>query len=151
GPQKAFCIVTNEESSSDELPVSLLTNHGQDVDDGKVAQKMIGSIVQHISHGSFRPAHDPFHAIYRAKIVAAIDAFPASGSDQNVLVVVGHADDLVWHYLPNRDHEIEGVAQQHAIHLRRPGIVQLAFRLPLDKIGRHLTDSLDVAAPIVST
>ena len=60
--------------------------------------------------GLIGAAHDALHAVDGAQVVAAVDAFAAAGADQNVLGVVGHADDFVGHDLADGENEIESAA-----------------------------------------
>ena len=55
-------------------------------------------------------AHDALHAVDRAQVVAAVDAFAAAGADEDVLGEVGHADDFVGHDLADGEDEIESAA-----------------------------------------
>ena len=51
--------------------------------------------------------------------------------------------------LSDGEDEIEAALRNVAIDLRRPGIVQLAFRLLADELGRYFAERLDVGAPVV--
>ena len=78
---------------------------------GRSVQEMIGGVVEHVAHGIVGAAHDALHAVDGAQIVAAVDAFAAAGADENVLVVVGHADDFMRHDLADGENEIEAACE----------------------------------------
>ena len=63
---------------------------------------MLRSVVEHPPDRRIGAAHHPFHAVDGAEIVALVDPFDAAGTDEDVLVVVGHTDDFVWDDLPQR-------------------------------------------------
>ncbi len=88
---------------------------------------MIGSIIHHVAHWIVGAAHDALHAVDSAKVVAAIDALAAAGANEDVLVVVGHADHFVRHNLADGEHQIEAAVRDQPVYLRRPGVVELAF------------------------
>jgi hypothetical protein len=51
--------------------------------------------------------------------------------------------------LANGQDQVEAALREQAIHLRRPGVVQLAFRLFADKLRRDLAQRLDIGAPVM--
>src|SRR5258708_33495642 len=112
-------------------------------------QKTIGGVIENIAHGILRTAHDALHPINRAQVMAAVYALPASGAHENVLVVVRHADDFMGHDLTDRENQIETALRNQPIHLGRPRIVQLAFRLLMDELRRHLAERLNVGSPVM--
>ena len=112
-------------------------------------QEAIGCIVEHRAHRIFGAAHDALHAVDGAQVVAAVDAFAAAGADENVLVVVGHADHFMRHHLADGEDQVEAAFEKHAVHLRRPWKVELALRLLMDELGRNLAHGLDIRAPVV--
>ena len=73
---------------------------------------MIGGVVEHGADGIFGAAHDALHAVDGAEIVAAVDALAAAGADQDVLVVVGHADHFMRHDLADGENEIEAAVRR---------------------------------------
>ena len=117
---------------------------------GRWLQKVIGGVVEHVAHGIVGAAHDALHAVDRAQIVAAIDALAAARADQNVLVVVGHADHFMGHDLADGKNQIEAALRDQPVDLRRPGIIQLAFRLLANELGGNLAQGLDVGAPVMN-
>ena len=111
---------------------------------------MVGRVIEHVAHRIFRAAHDSFHSVNRAQIVASIDPFAASRAHQNILVVIRHPDHFMRHHLPDRENQIEPALQQKPVHLRRPRIVQLAFRLRMNKLRRNLANRLDIRSPVMN-
>ena len=75
--------------------------------------------------GLIGAAHDALHAVDGAQIVAAVDAFAAACADQNVLGVVGHADDFMGHDLADGENEIESALRNEPVHLRGPRVISL--------------------------
>src|SRR5580704_4916886 len=133
---EAFDIVADEEATYSKTTLYIASDDGVHVDDGDVFEEFIGGVVKDFAHRIFRAAHDAFHAVDGAKVVAAIDAFTAAGSDEDVLVVVGHADDFVGHDLADGEHQIKTATGDQAIDLRRPRVVELALRLLANEFGR---------------
>ncbi len=78
-----------------------------------------------------------------------MDAHRAGCPHQDVLVVIGHPDDLMRHHLANREHQVEAALGDHAVHLRRPGVVKQAVRLLLDKGCRQLAQCDHIRTPVV--
>ena len=116
---------------------------------GRCSEEMIGGVVEDVAHGIFGAAHDALHAVDRAEVVAAVDALAAACADQDVLGVVGHADHFVGHDLADGEDEIESAARDEPIDLRGPRIVELAFGLFADELGRDFAEGFDVGAPVV--
>ena len=81
--------------------------------------------------------------------MAAVYALAASSTHKNILVVIGHPNNFVRDDLPDRENEIEAAMSNKSVHLRRPRIVQLAFRLFMDEFRRNLAEELDIRAPVV--
>ena len=52
----------------------------------------------------------------------------ATGADEDVLRPVGHADHLMRNHLTDRKDQIVAAVPQQLVHLRGPGVVELAFR-----------------------
>ena len=114
-----------------------------------MAQEVVGGVVEHVAHGIHGAAHDALHAVDRAQVMAAVDALAASRAHQDVLVVVGHADHFVGHDLADGEDQVEAALRDEPVDLRRPRIIQLAFRLLADELGRNLAQRLDVGAPVM--
>src|SRR5258708_28275884 len=81
--------------------------------------------------------------------MAAVDALAASGPHEDVLVVIRHADDFMGHDLADGEDKIEASLSDEPVHLRRPWIIQLAFRLFADKFRGHLAESLHIGSPVM--
>ena len=77
--------------------------------------------------------------------------FAASGAHQDVLVVVGHADDFMRHDLADGKNQVEAALRNEPVDLRRPRIVELAFRLFADELWRNLAERLHIGAPVMDT
>src|ERR1035438_5978829 len=127
--EETLNIVADEEAAHGEASVCLAPDDGLHVDDGQVAQKMVGRVVEHVAHGIDGAAHDSLHAVDGAQVVAAVDAFAATGADEDVLCEVGHADDFMGHDLADGENEIESAAGDELVDLCGPCVGQLAFRL----------------------
>src|SRR5438128_6080410 len=113
-------------------------------------EKMRSGVIQHASNGSIRASHNALHAVNRAQIVAAVDAVGAAGSDQNILVVIGHADHFMWDDLANRENEIELSASDEPVYLGRPVIIEAPFRLFADEIAGNNSDGFHILAPLMN-
>ena len=116
---------------------------------GILLEKFIAGAVQHPSYRIIRPPHDALHAHHSAQVVAAMNAHRAGGAYQDVLVVVGHADDFVRHDLADGEHQVESSLGNHAVYLRRPGVVEQAAGLLLDEAGRQFAQRDHIGAPVV--
>src|SRR5579863_10449661 len=81
--------------------------------------------------------------------MAPVYALTASRAHENVLCVVGHAYHFMGHDLADGENEIEVAMHNEPVYLCRPRIVQLAFRLLADELGRDLAKGLDVRTPIM--
>src|ERR1700761_1452451 len=110
---------------------------------------MIGSVVEHATDRIVCATEDAFHAVDRAEIMAAVDAFAASGADENVLVVVGHADDFMRNDLTDGEDEIEAALRDELVDLCGPSVAQQAFGLLMDVFGGDFAECFDVGAPVV--
>ena len=116
---------------------------------GRLPQEAVGGVVEHGAHRILGAAHDALHAVDRAEVVAAIDAFAAARADQNVLGVVGHADHFMRHDLADGENQIEAAARDEAIDLRGPRVVQLAFGLSRMNSAGNFAEGFDIGAPVV--
>ena len=112
GEVEAFDVVADEEAAHGETALRVAANDRVHVDDGDVFKKLVGSVVQDLAHRIAGASHDALHAVDRAEIVAAVDALASAGSDQDVLVVVGHADHFMRHDLSDGEHEIEATTRR---------------------------------------
>ena len=149
---KALDVIADEKAAhcqSFVRSVRHAPNHSKHVNDGQISQKMIGGVVENLTHGIFSAAHDALHPIHCAQIMAAVDSIAASGADENVLVVIGHANHFMGHDLADREDEIKATTRNEPVHLRRPCIVQLAFRLLINKLRRNFAENLDLRSPVV--
>ncbi len=112
------------------LPVSVLAHDGQHIDDGQMLREVVGRVVENGAHRVVGAAHDALHAIDRAQKMRAVDAHDAAGADENILVVVGHADHLVRHHLADGEDEVVAAVAHELVHLRGPLVVELDPRSP---------------------
>src|SRR6185503_4007336 len=99
GSEKAFDIVADEKAAYRQATILFAANNRVNVNNRQMAKEVVGGVVEHIANRIFRTAHDAFHPVDRAEIVAAIDPFAAAGPYQNVLGIVGHTDNFVRHHL----------------------------------------------------
>ena len=81
--------------------------------------------------------------------MAPVDALAASRAHENILCVVGHAHHFMGHDLADGENEIEAAMHNEPVHLCRPRVVELAFRLLADEVGRDLAQGLDVRTPVM--
>jgi len=72
--------------------------------------------------------------------MAAVDRLAAAGAHEDVLVVIGHANDFMGHDLTDGEDEIEATIRNQSVHLRRPSIVELAFRLFQNEFCRDFAE-----------
>src|SRR5580698_1740081 len=149
GAMETLNIVADEEAAYSETALCIAPDDRVHIHDGNVIQETIGGIVQDLPHRVVGASHDALHAVDGAQVVTAVDAFASPGSDKDVLVVVGHADDFVGHDLSDRKHEIEAALRDQAIDLRRPRVVEFAFRLLTDKFRRDFAKRFDIDAPVM--
>ncbi len=146
---KTLGVITDEESSGCQSPVFTSPHDGQDVYNRQVLDEMARGIVQDSTPRIVGPPHDAFHAVDGPEEMAAVDTVRPAGADKNVLVVVGHSNHFMGNNLPDRKDQIEIPFDQHAVDLNRPGVVQLAFGLLVDKLGRHFTQCDNILSPVV--
>ena len=114
GEFEALDIVADEEAAHGESAIGTAADDGEHVDDRQVAEEVVGGVVEDVADWIVGSAHDALHAVDGAEIMAAVDAFAAAGPDQDVLVVVGHADDFVGHDLADGEDQIEAALRDAA-------------------------------------
>ena len=124
GQAEALHVIAYEEAAHHQLAGLIGADHRQYINDGDIAEKLIGGAIQDSAHRIIGSAHDPLHAHHRAQVVAAMNAERTGRADQDVLVVIGHADHFVRHHLADGKHQVEASLGDHAVHLRRPGVVE---------------------------
>src|SRR5882724_8561413 len=149
GAMKALGIIANEQPAHCQSIVRRAPDNGKHIDNGQMSQEAIGRVIENVAHGILSTAHDAFHPINRAQIMAPVYRVAASRANQNVLVVISHTDNLVRDDLADGENEIEVALCDEPVHLRRPCIVQLAFRLLVDEFRRNLAQSFDVGSPVM--
>ena len=115
-------VVTNEYATKGTA-ARAAPHHGKHIDDGDLAEEVVAGIVENAAYRIVRAAHDALHTVDRTEIVTAVDAVASASPDQDVLVVVRHADHFVWHNLPQREHKIEAAVCDQAIRLCWPCVV----------------------------
>ncbi len=81
--------------------------------------------------------------------MAAVDTVGPAGSDQNVFVVIRHADDFMRHHLSDGENEIELATRNQPIYLCWPVVLEPPFRLFADEISGNDPDRLHILAPLV--
>src|ERR1035437_7497418 len=149
GNMKALDVVADEKAAHCQPFIRRASDNGEYVDDRQMSQETIGRIIENLAHGILGAAHDALHPINRAQVMAAVYALSASRAHQNILVVIGHANNFMRHNLPDGKNKIEAAMRNQPVHLRRPRIVQLAFRLLVDEVRRNLAEGLDIGSPVV--
>src|SRR5579863_8771300 len=149
GTVKAVHIVADEKSAYCQTSIRHESDNGEYVDDGQVSQETIGCVSEDVAHGVVCAAHDALHPVNRTQVMAPVYALAASRAHENILRVVGHAYHFMGHDLADRENKIEVAMDNEPVHLCRPRVVQLAFRLLADELGRDLAQSLDVRTPVM--
>src|SRR5215471_13299865 len=122
-------VVPNVQAAHGRAAVLAAADHGEHINNRDLAQEVIGGVIENAAHGCIRSAHDALHAVDRPQEVTAVDAVTSASPDQDVFVIVRHANYFVWHHLSQGEDEIEAAANNQAIHLRRPCVIQFAFGL----------------------
>src|SRR6202140_1767967 len=146
---KAFRIVPNEQAARDRDSRCVSRHNRQHINNWEAGEKMRGGVIQHTADWIVRAPHDALHTVHGAKIVAAVDAVGSARSDQNVFVVVRHADNFVRDDLAEGKNEIELATGNQPIYLRRPVVVQSPFRLFTDEIPGNDPDRFHILSPLV--
>src|ERR1700733_3370568 len=99
---ETFGIVSDEKTAYYQALVGRASDYGEYVDNRKMPQKAIGGIIQNIAHWVLGAAHDALDPVNRSQVMTAIDSIAPTGADQNILVVVRHADYFVGDDLAKR-------------------------------------------------
>src|SRR3984885_10761309 len=133
GKFEALDVVANVEAANDELACRILAHYRQDVNDRQLFCEVLAGVVQDAAYRSVGATHHPFHAVDSTEEVATVDADGAACADEDVLVVAGHADDFVGDYLADRENQVVAPVAEQFVHLRWPGVVELAFADVVDK------------------
>jgi hypothetical protein len=120
---KTLMIVTNEQTPCFQFPVLTSTHYCKHIYYGKMGRKFISRIVKHLTHRSIGPAHHPFHSECSAKKMAFVDPLSTAGTDQHILVIVGHPGNLMGHHLSDRQYKIMPSLNKQSVDLGRPGVV----------------------------
>src|ERR1700730_4471388 len=149
GAVKALSVVADEKAAHRQPFIRRASDNGEDVHDGQMSQETIRRVIKNVAHGVLSAAHDAFHPVNRAQIMAAVYALSASRAHQNILVVIGHDDNFMRHDLADRQNEIKPSMSDEPVHLCRPRIIQLAFGLLVNKPGWDLAEGLDVGTPVM--
>ena len=92
---------------------------------------MFGGVIEDAPHRRVRAPHHPFHAVGRADEMAFVDAFLAARADEDVLVVIGHADDFVRNDLADGQNQIVFAGPDEVGQLRRPRKIHRAAPTPV--------------------
>src|SRR5581483_252211 len=108
--EEALDIISNVEAAHGESAAGLAADDRLHINDRQMAKELVRSMVEHGAHRILCAAHNAFHAVDSAEIVAAVDAFTAAGAYENVLGVVGHADYFMRHDLADGKNQIEAAA-----------------------------------------
>src|ERR1039458_10711959 len=117
---KALDVVAYEKAAHCQPFIRRASDNGEYVDDRQMSQETIGRIIENLAHGILGAAHDALHPINRAQVMAAVYALSASRAHQNILVVIGHANNFMRHNLPDGKNKIEAAMRNQPVHLRRP-------------------------------
>ena len=149
GEFKALGVVADVQAANDEFACGVLAYDRLDVDDGHVFGEVVAGVVQHAANGRVGAAHHALHAVDGAEEVAAMDADGAAGADEDVLVVVGHADDFVRDDLADGEDEVVAAVAEELVDLGGPGVVELALADLVHEAAGDFAEGDDVVAPVV--
>ena len=89
---------------------------------------MLIGIVEDLPDRREVASHHPLHAVDGTDDVALVDHVRSAGSDEEVLGLVGHADDLVGDDLSDRKDKVECRVQDHPVDLDGHTLLPEAFR-----------------------
>ena len=106
-------------------------------------------IFQHVAHRALGPAHYALHPVGRTDEMALVDAGAAAHAHEYVLGVVGHADHLVGHDLPDGEDQVEGRVEQEFVDLGRPADSSPSLRRPRGHRKPGPPHRHHVVAPVV--
>ena len=130
-------------------PILARADDRQHEDHRQLAAEMLLGVVEDAPQGRVGPAHHPFHAVGGADEVALVDARRPAGADEQVLVVVGHADHFVRHDLADREDQIVPAFPHQPVQLHGPRLAPDALGGLGHELGRDLADRDHVVAPVV--
>jgi len=133
GEIEALNIIADEEAAQGEAAICVFADDGQDVDNRQVLGKIIGCVVENSADWSVGAAHYALHSINGTEVVAAVDAHDTAGADEDIFVVVSHADDLMWDDLTDGKDEVETALDEELIDLCGPVVVDLTVGLLKEK------------------
>ncbi|MPN36335.1 hypothetical protein SDC9_183844 [bioreactor metagenome] len=80
--------------------------HGQNILQRNFGQKMFFRIIENLSYRGMILSHYTLHAVKGPKHMRGIDHIASAYSDKDILVTVGHSDNLVRYDLSDRQDEI---------------------------------------------
>ena len=116
---------------------------------GRLRGEVVAGVVENAAHGRVGAAHHALHAVDGAEEVRAMNSDGATGADEDVLVVVGHADDLVGNDLADGEDEVVAAVAEELVDLCGPGVVDLSFGDLVEEGARNLAQGDDIVAPVV--
>ena len=121
----------------------------QHPEDRAVRDEMVERVVKEAPDGGVVAPHRLLHAADRADHVRLVDHVRAAASHEEVLGVVGHADDLVRNHLSGRDDEVVLLVHDPLVDFHRDGIRPESLGNLLHGLGGHLAELHHVRAPAV--
>jgi len=142
-------IVADVQSAHLQPALGVASDHRVDIDDGQVLREMLAGVIQDAADRRVGPPHHAFHAIGGADKMAAVDAVRSPRANEEVFVVVRHADDLVRHDLADGQDEVVAASRNQVGELNRPREIHRSFRNLADKRRGHLAQRRNTGAPVV--
>ena len=79
---------------------------GERIAKRQALQEMLLRVIEHLADGRKIASENPLQAVKRAEHVAGVDHRAPAAADEEILAVIGHADDLVRHDLADGNNQI---------------------------------------------
>ena len=95
------------------------------------------------------PAHHTLHAVDRADHVALVNHIAAAHADENILRVVGHADDFVGHHLTGGNDEVIALVHDAPVDLDTDRVAPEPFGDFAHIVRRDLPQLHHVMSPVM--
>ncbi len=146
---KTFAVVPYEQPTNGEAVVGGPADDGQHVHNWQIAAEQLFGPVEDPADRRVDLAQSSFDSAGGTDKVGGVDPQWAARADEEVLVVVGHADHLVGHHLAQREDQVVATLADEPVHLGRPGLVEAAAGGLGDKGGGHFAQRDHIVAPVV--
>ena len=123
-------------------------HHRQHVGDRQLVQEPVKRSVDDLAHGRGDPAHDRLHVAERTELVTAMNGRRTPEPDDDVLGVVGKADDFVRHDLADRHDRVVPI-EEVLRDLDRDRFGESPRARRADLVGRQLADIDETVSPVM--